>query len=195
MSARLTQQQFTLVAIFALFALPLLIAWVAFEGAGTRWSFPTRNHGILIQAPRPVSMEGLHDLRGNSLKAGFWQRHWTLLYVTRTVCNDHCKRALDTMQRVRLALGEDMKRVQNVNVDIEVGDGDLAPKHIPGLWTLQATPRWLSRFRKIAGEKPPSGSIYIIDPQGLQMMFYPPGADPRGVLEDIKRLLKVSVVG
>jgi hypothetical protein len=40
-----------------------------------------------------------------------------------------------------------------------------------------------------------SRRIYLIDPLGNLMMWYPPGAPPKGMLEDLKRLLGLSHVG
>jgi len=36
---------------------------------------------------------------------------------------------------------------------------------------------------------------YIIDPLGNLMMYYPPGGDPKDMLKDLLRLLKVSQIG
>lgn len=40
-----------------------------------------------------------------------------------------------------------------------------------------------------------AGRIYIIDPLGNLMMSYAPGAPPKGLLEDLKKLLKLSRIG
>ena len=37
--------------------------------------------------------------------------------------------------------------------------------------------------------------IYIVDPLGNLMMYYPPGADPGGMHKDLKKLLKYSKIG
>jgi hypothetical protein len=37
--------------------------------------------------------------------------------------------------------------------------------------------------------------IYLIDPLGNLMMSYAPGAKPKGLLEDMKRLLRLSQIG
>ena len=37
--------------------------------------------------------------------------------------------------------------------------------------------------------------IYIIDPLGNLMMSYAPDARPKGMLEDMKRLLRLSSIG
>jgi len=37
--------------------------------------------------------------------------------------------------------------------------------------------------------------IYVIDPHGNVMMSYAPDAKPKGMLEDMKRLLRLSHIG
>jgi cytochrome oxidase Cu insertion factor (SCO1/SenC/PrrC family) len=37
--------------------------------------------------------------------------------------------------------------------------------------------------------------VYIIDPLGNLMMYYPPGAEPGGMLKDLQKLLKYSQIG
>jgi hypothetical protein len=40
-----------------------------------------------------------------------------------------------------------------------------------------------------------SQRVYLIDPLGNVMMFYGPAAKPKGMLEDLKRLLRLSSIG
>ncbi len=37
--------------------------------------------------------------------------------------------------------------------------------------------------------------VYLIDPLGNLMMFYAADAKPKGMLEDLKRLLRLSSIG
>jgi hypothetical protein len=39
------------------------------------------------------------------------------------------------------------------------------------------------------------GRIYIVDPLGNLMMSYEPDAKPKGLLEDLQKLLKLSHIG
>lgn len=56
--------------------------------------------------------------------------------------------------------------------------------NLPELTTVNIHPHGLGRL--------PSGSVVLVDPNGLAMMRYPPGADPRGMRADLERLLKYS---
>ena len=40
-----------------------------------------------------------------------------------------------------------------------------------------------------------NGRIYLADPLGKLVMTYPPGTEQRGILEDLERLLTVTVIG
>ena len=37
--------------------------------------------------------------------------------------------------------------------------------------------------------------VYLVDPLGYLMMYYQPDADPKGMLMDLKKLLKYSQIG
>ncbi len=41
----------------------------------------------------------------------------------------------------------------------------------------------------------PAGTVVIVDPNGLAMMRYAPGADAKGIRADLERLLKYSWIG
>jgi hypothetical protein len=37
--------------------------------------------------------------------------------------------------------------------------------------------------------------VYLVDPLGNLMMFYADGVKPKGMLDDLKRLLRLSSIG
>jgi hypothetical protein len=53
---------------------------------------------------------------------------------------------------------------------------------------------WLSQLPMREGATN-SHRLYLIDPLGNLMMYYPPEATPKGLLEDLKRLLRLSSIG
>jgi len=46
-----------------------------------------------------------------------------------------------------------------------------------------------------SGGDPNAQRVYLIDPLGNLMMSYAPDAKPKGMLEDMKRLLRLSQIG
>jgi hypothetical protein len=99
---------------------------------------------------------------------------------------------------VRLALDRDMTRVQRVFI----AEGDccdlkeLLAAH-PDLITVRASSAdepLLALLPQRAGALN-SHRVYVIDPLGNLMMFYAADAKPKGMLEDMKRLLRLSSIG
>jgi len=98
------------------------------------------------------------------------------------------------MRQARLAQGRDADRVERVWLldDSAVPDPALLRDH-PGLITARA-PRGA-----FAAEFPVEGNradyIYVVDPRGNLMLRFPGDPDPRKMLKDLERLLKVSRIG
>jgi hypothetical protein len=47
----------------------------------------------------------------------------------------------------------------------------------------------------VRGDAINSHRVYLVDPLGNAMMFYEPSAKSKGMLEDMKRLLRLSSIG
>ena len=113
-------------------------------------------------------------------------------------CDDECLRHLYDTRQVRLALDREMDRVQRVFI----ADGDCCD-----LKDLLAEHPDLIAIRASSADEPllallPQRSavinphrVYVIDPLGNLMMFYAADAKPKGMLEDMKRLLRLSSIG
>ena len=92
---------------------------------------------------------------------------WSLLLVDDPVCGPACKEKLDELRRVRVVLAKNWQRTQSLHLsDRNALPGDFA-----------------------------TGTIVIVDPNGLAMMRYAPGAKLEGVLADLELLLKYSWIG
>ena len=50
-------------------------------------------------------------------------------------------------------------------------------------------------FRVDEAEAGSAERVYLIDPLGYLMMYYAPEAEPKGMLKDLKKLLKYSRFG
>jgi hypothetical protein len=215
-------QRLMLIGLALLFVAPLGLAFYAYYGL--HWHPGRRvNHGELIDPPRPIPALSLHRVVGPAGDSGtggapdtadtdLFKGKWTLLYRGSGFCTAACRTELYDTRQVRAALRQD-DRVQRVFV----AEGDccdmkfLRTQH-PDLIIVQATPAAAPLLGLLesgsgngartgppgaADEGHPSaaGRIYLVDPLGNLMMWYPPGAPPKGMLEDLKRLLGLSHVG
>jgi hypothetical protein len=193
------RQRRALLGLAAMFFVPVAAAFFLYYGTTVR-PHATANHGDLLTPARALPVIALPRPDGSPSDAGWLQGHWTFLYYGEGVCDAACKSALYQMRQVRLSLGRDMTRVERVFL----ASGDccdlpfLAREHA-GLVTLRASSAagplvaLLPIYKGVPALA--SGRIYIVDPLGNVMLSYAPEAAGKGMLEDMKRLLKLSHIG
>jgi cytochrome oxidase Cu insertion factor (SCO1/SenC/PrrC family) len=199
-----------LVALALLFFAPVAVAFILYYGIG--WSPGGRvNQGELVEPPVPLPdlalpradepppaeaapAESPEVMAPPTLLKG----KWTLLYLGAGACPAGCRTDLYNTRQVRAALGADRERVQRVF--LAEGACDIAWLHAqqPDLITLQANAAAapLTTLLEHAGRSPTAADrVYLIDPLGNLMMSYAVDARPKGMLEDLKKLLRLSHVG
>jgi cytochrome oxidase Cu insertion factor (SCO1/SenC/PrrC family) len=201
---QMRRQRSVLVGIALLFFAPLGLAFFLYYGLG--WHPGGRvNHGQLVEPPQPLpelalplaaAGDGSADATSNPQ---FLKGKWTFLYLGPGSCPAACQQDLYLTRQVRTALGKDRERVQRVFL-ADGAPADIAtlrsehPDLTTVLVTAEAAPL-VALLRKAEPQEAAADRIYLIDPLGNLMMLYPAGAAPRGMLEDIKRLLGLSHVG
>jgi hypothetical protein len=134
-----------------------------------------------------------------SAPRSFLKGKWTLLYLGAGDCAAGCRTELYNTRQVRAALGAERARVQRVFL-AEGTCCDLAwlRAQQPDLITVQAGAEAapLTTILQHAGPSTPATDrVYLIDPLGNLMMCYAADARPKGMLEDLKKLLRLSHVG
>lgn len=173
----------TVAALAALFLLPLALAFYVYYG--TAWRPAGRvNHGSLISPPRPLP--AAVSLRGD----------WTLIYVGDAACDEDCRRALLVMRQTRLALNNDMMRV--ARVWLATGkccppEGAAPPE--AGLVVLDASGPAAGALLEAFPAPGRAHSLFVVDPLGNLVMSYDARTDPRGLLIDLQKLLRLSHIG
>jgi cytochrome oxidase Cu insertion factor (SCO1/SenC/PrrC family) len=180
--------------LIALFFGPLIVAFLLYYYGSWRPAGRT-NFGELIDPPRPLAETPLTAADGDALKPDLLRGKWSLIYIGAGSCDERCHEALTLMRQTRLALNDDMARVQRVFLAVEpCCDREYLEAEHPGLIVARASDAagasLVERF-----PDPTGGRIYIVDPLGNLMMSYPPGAPPKALLEDIEKLLKLSHIG
>jgi hypothetical protein len=197
-----------LIGVALIFFAPLGLAFYLYYGH-VAWHPGRRvNAGDLIQPARPLPALALPRLDSGTTEPNFLKGKWTfLLYVASGPCADACQRRLYDTRQVRLALDRDMNRVQRVLM-AEGGCCDAVFLHEqhPDLIALRTSAAAAPLLALLPGRDgttaadgsnttTPAPRVYLIDPLGNLMMSYAADAPPKGMLEDMKRLLRLSSIG
>lgn len=181
---------------------PMLFAWMLVKRADVH-QFKQSSHGDLIpHSPNidSVTFYNLSKKENSSGKALLGK--WWIVYVGPEKCYQECQGILYDLRQIHVALGKNTSRVErlfvpNPKCPTALCD-DFLIENYPDLIRAKFEP---IDFHKLFSTTTPSvdnemlGEIYIIDPLGNIMMHYSPDVDPKGILSDLKRLLRVSKIG
>lgn len=187
--------------LVALFFAPLLIAFALYYGAEGWRPAGSTHHGDLIDPARPLPQVALPTPGGSELTLGSLRGKWNVVYIGDGQCDARCRAALVHMRQTRLALGDDMNRVNRLFLSTDkCCDQEYLNKEHEGLLVARVdTPagqQLLATFPSYAQQPANTGGrIYIVDPLGNLMMSYGPDAPPKGLLDDLEKLLKLSHIG
>lgn len=178
-----------LLAIIALFALPIVASFVAY-----RFFRPeaTANYGELLLPPAQITTSAFDRAGGGSFRFAELRGRWVLVASDSGRCPASCVAKLTLMRQVRLMLGRNAARLERVFV---ADDPHPLPAEAlaPFEGTVAITP-------PLGMTQPPAPAndrahVYLVDPLGNVMMRFPADAEPRRMLKDLERLLKASRIG
>jgi len=181
-----TRNKLILLALFGLFFVPVLLAYLMNAGYIHYRPQPSKNHGNLVNPPIEMRQFSQNPLLADSNDL------WKLVYVNHGPCDSDCQRMLDAVYRIYLATGRHRTKVRPVVVypqaDPELPDG-LSDTF--GKVSLAEEPRAQALFSRLSENSLGQGDgFYIIAPEGFLMMSYPKGFDPSGTIKDMNVLLK-----
>lgn len=179
------------------FAIPYVLA-AAFYFSGDLITLSNRtNHGVLIEPIVPMGDIALEQLDGQATTIADFQGKWSMVTVE-AVCEKRCLQNLYALRQVRLALAKERLRVNRILV-VDPPDRAVLEDQLldySGTQALTGSTQQLMQLRqRLQRSWGIDGGIFIVDPQGNYMMAYPPDSDPKGLLKDMQRLLKMSKIG
>lgn len=190
----LSRDKKVLLALAAIFFIPLMVAWIWFYNVDAFRPGGSVANGDLIQPVRVLGEFSFPriDVDGEVTDASLHGR-WAMVYVGGPVCEEDCRQSLYEMRQVHTALGRDAVRMQRVSLMVgasKLADSAFFQAEHPGLImaSVASTAPILENF-----DQP--GRIYLVDPLGNLMMSYPADASGRDLLDDLKRLFRVSRIG
>jgi cytochrome oxidase Cu insertion factor (SCO1/SenC/PrrC family) len=184
-----------LLIVAALFLIPLAVSFALYYGKLWRPAGSV-SKGELIQPPRLLEMHGLRLPDGGDADPQLLTDKWSLIYIGDGACDEVCQAALVFGRQSRLALNNDMTRVQRIFLATAhcCATGYFAREQ-PGLIALDASsPEARALLAQFPGDR--QHSLYLVDPLGNLMMRHdamqPTSKD---LLTDLKKLLRLSHIG
>lgn len=186
----MNKNRLKLIAVIAAFIAPILIAFLMQPLKDDLVKEGTINHGKLI-TPQ-IELNQLAEkikIKGT----------WTLLSFANKNCNEICLDNVFKMQQIRQTQGEERSRVSR----LLISNGKLPVADLQKLDEFRGTQflrldndAYLSLLNIMSkNETDVINSLYLIDPLGYYMMEFPDSLVPKGIITDLRHLLKNSRIG
>lgn len=172
------------------FVVPIIAAYIAYFGLRPQGH---TNYGELIKVSPLQHTQGV-DLDGNALDLAALRGKWVMVHMGSARCEADCVQQLYLMRQTRITQGKEQSRIERLWVVTDDGlpDAALVQDH-PGLHIWRpADAAFVGQF---AARGNPDRHIYLVDPLGNLMLRFPAQPDPKGMMKDLKLLLKASQIG
>ncbi len=188
----------TMLALFMVFFGPIFLAMFLYSHLDIWRPAERMNHGTLILPTAPLEYLDLTDNdSGEPVTLGSIKDQWTLVYVGKGGCDTNCQANLSKVRQLRILLGRDLNRVQYLFLALDESARDaankLAQEH-PRMIRAQVKAGMADKQSSAFGDNP-VGIFYLIDPLGNLVLRYKKDYEAKGMLKDLRRLLKVSKIG
>lgn len=152
----------------------------------------SRSYGELVTPAEPLQFVASAD----GLASKKWLKKWSIVTVEANGCLAPCQAQLHLLKQVNTALDKDKDRVQRVLLLPTAPNAEAnsaLQKQYPDLMIVSNADTETVKFA--AQFKGSAGGVYLVDPLGNLMMRYPQDFNPKGLLTDLKKLLKNSWAG
>ncbi len=190
-----------LLALIGVFLAPFIGGWMALYVFEVRPA--NGNYGTLVEPVKKLNWPVLESTQGNRYENGLG-RKWSFVMFSDGACAELCQSNLYYMRQLRILLGRDTPRISNVFISTQPLDDELKAFFadypdfiiIDGVVDEVVEKSLFEQFQ-IEGEDAVGASpkLYLVDPDQNYMMHYPAESDQHKILEDIRKLIKLSQIG
>ena len=178
-----------LLAFAFIVCVPFAAAWYLFHGDHSRLKL--NHHGQLIKPV--INVVNIPALDSEQLKGKWW-----LVYIAPRNCLETCHDTIYNMRQINTALGKNAERLGRLFVAHPDCPQSMCETYLNEHYAdMRKVSLQQQDFSTLFTSDDPQrsemlGDIYILDPQGNIMMRYSTDTDPKGILTDLKRLLRVA---
>ena len=198
---KLNKSRVQLLAIIGLFAIPVILANYIFDYMGSHGVSETVNHGELISPAKPLQAVSLIDAQQQPLPDKLLLGKWTYVIFANGSCDKTCEDQLYVTRQTRVGINKDMQRLQRLLVINYQPDAtwleDLNKTHPELVISVLPDKNWTAFYNQFKADIDMIGGspFFLVDPLGNLMMGYGDSAKPRGIMSDIKKLMKINITG
>ncbi len=183
--------------LIALFALPLIAAWLFYFNP--QWLPAGRtNHGTLINPPIAMQSFTLQSPETGDFDWSPMLERWTMTVVAEGQCDEHCTEQLIKVRQIRRALGANRQRVERLLILLPDTSGNLQIPTLDGLEGTRlaiATETDKPAIQALYSEEQTlqDNLLFLIDPRvDLMMVHDMSRITSKQILQDLEKLLKAS---
>ena len=163
-----------LVAVAVASVVGAYVLFVGVQGAGV-WG--TTNHGEFVDPPLAAAALDLHGVAGEPFAT---QGRWWLWVTAPRGCKVSCEAALASAYQVQTLLHKDAARLRRALML-----GEFTHARLP----VSDVAQFVGELGRL------KAGAYIVDPLGNLVLWYSYDEVGKRLLDDLKRLLKVSQIG
>jgi hypothetical protein len=177
----------TLIAVVAVFVLPLALAWWFAIASPESAPRARLNRGTLLAPPLALAGDAaLAPLAALSLAPS----EWALVYY-QAACDDSCRAKLRMLEAIREVSGQAATRVHIAGVvDVDGAQSRPSPRLIVDAEARAALEREVSARSGLALP----AAIILLDWRQQVVLAFAPSAPPADIKADLKRLLRASAI-
>ena len=187
MSTRKRMSRTKLLIIISMSFGPIFAAYIVFYNFPELAPTSRTNEGTLINPP----FQGGEIVSTNN--------KWTLIVAVEPRCDAVCEEVLHLSRQIHISLGKNTPRVQRVIVT----RGSLSEDFLTYLKNEHGSTEIVDikgsefedQLQHVIGASPLQSMVFLMDPNGNVMMYYPPEKAGKPMLKDLKHLLKLSNIG
>jgi len=178
--------------LVASFIVPIILAYAYFF-FGDRPA--VKSNGNLIIPIVDIHTLNITDKLGNDLSEEQLTPNWQMIYFVGSSCNADCQNSLYNMRQINIGMGKYQDRVSHAIAHLAEPDNafiQLIEKEHKAAGKIYTKVENINALSKLEVDANNMQSIYLVDPLGNIMMYFPKDIEPKLIKKDINKLLKIS---
>jgi cytochrome oxidase Cu insertion factor (SCO1/SenC/PrrC family) len=194
---RLWRGRLLFLLIVSAFVLPFAGAWWLYSHTESGRPWAGSNKGDLINPAEPLQAFVIEQDSDEVFTLENLQHQWTLVFIPPPVCEELCLKNIYHMRQVWAGLGREAPRVQRLMILQSAAQKDDLREFLENYpyMTVIIDSESVLVQQMISSGKQVHDNIFLVDPLGNLMIAFPQTLDPRDMLKDLKKLLKISTIG